>query len=104
MKILISTGYGAGWSTWNDENKDVARYILTYQPIIEALERGEGVGGNSTLVIQMCKECLEKFGYNSIYCGGVRNLCVKDVEPPFKINEYDGFESVQYFGGEEWYM
>lgn len=34
MKVLISPGFGAGWSTWNDSG------IATDVRIVDAFERG----------------------------------------------------------------
>ncbi len=89
MKILISPGYGAGWSTWADD-EEVARDIRTYQPIIDAIEKGEN---HMPLVDALEKEFKEKDKY--LYTGGADNLVVVEVEPPFYIDEYDGYESVK---------
>ena len=42
-KILYSPGWGAGWSTWNSSIP--TKFICEYQPIIEALEKGEDLIG-----------------------------------------------------------
>jgi hypothetical protein len=39
-KVLYSPGFGAGWSSWNSGEK--AKFMLEYQPLIDAIERGEG--------------------------------------------------------------
>lgn len=88
LKILISPGYGAGWSTWNDAA--VGRYVLTYQPIIEALERGEDI---TNQVKQLEKEIQERFDY-CLYTGGASQLVVTEVETPFVVEEYDGSEYI----------
>jgi len=92
MKVLVSRGYGAGWSTWNDKMKEVA----TYAPIIEFIEQGHSPGllegGDTThlLVRQMMRD-LE---LGSFYTGGACGLCVQEVDGPFYIEEYDGAERV----------
>ena len=103
MKVLISRGFGAGWSTWN--NGEVAKYMRTYTPIIEAIERGEKMSEGHPLVKQLQKECLEKFGVDYICVLGVDGLTVVDVEPPFKVDEYDGAESISKPGdSDDWVL
>lgn len=115
-KVLISRGFGAGWSTW--ASGDMAKFIARYTPIIEFLERG-GVFKESgrrysaknhedpwmdyeepgrELLRQMCEECQEKFG-DMPYLGGVDGLTVKYAEEGSPVYEYDGNESLTPFGG-----
>ena len=104
MKVIISAGYGAGWSTWNDGEE--GRYMLTYQPIIDALEAGKIVEENDPLVVQMQEEILDKFG-ESYVCvlGAGSDLRVVNAYPPFRVDEYDGFESISAPGdGSGWIM
>ena len=44
VRFSYSPGLGAGWSTWN--SGEIAKYMLDYQPIIEALECGEKIFDN----------------------------------------------------------
>ena len=112
-KILYSPGYGAGWTTWN--NGEVAKYMLTYQPIIDFLEAGnkftydecEHLGSKGKihpLLTQLQKECLEKFGEDYVCILGADNLEVAEVTGRVKINEYDGFESFDREGDDEGWM
>ena len=99
-KILYSPGYGAGWSSWN--TGDVAKYMLTYQPIIEHLET---VGGSvpASLLEQLQRECLEKFGTEYVCVLGAKDgLKVWIGEGPVRIEEYDGAESVVQPSDYEW--
>ena len=101
MKILISPGFGAGWSTWNSGH--VAEYMRTYWPIIDSIESGGGI--TSELIEQLEKECEERFGEKYVCTLGANNLIVKEAIPPFQIHEYDGFESIVYPGEDEtWIM
>ena len=104
MKILISPGYGAGWSTWN--SGDVAEYMRTYKPIIKAIEsRKFSMSESHTLVAKLQKECKEKFGETYVCVLGATGLIVENVTPPFKITEYDGSESITSPGdSEDWVM
>lgn len=114
-KILYSSDYGAGWSTWM--YKVPKEFSTQYQPIIEALEKGESLLGSNTkdrpyscnekelqqwvdnlhpAVKQFIKECKEKFDEEP-YLGGLRDLKVFECSDGSKvrINEYDGSESVE---------
>jgi hypothetical protein len=103
MKILISPGFGAGWSTW--AHGEVSRFVLTYQPIIEFLEAGGDTQDDKMdeLVEQLSNEIKEKFPDDPyFYGGGKLDLVVREVEPPFYIHEYDGSESIRYPSSDNW--
>lgn len=113
MKILISPGFGAGWSTWAGD--EVANYVLTYRPIIEAIERGEKIDEDGPYIKQLQKdldrdlahlidpnEKNEEDRHVYFYPGGARDLTVREVQGAFKINEYDGSESIQYRDDTDW--
>lgn len=94
-KILVSTGYGAGWSTWAPDDK--RKEIAEYQPIIDFIEAGgnprdldQRGGPNHDLIIQMMVD----LGLDRFYTGGADGLEVVEVDGPYLISEYDGWESV----------
>ena len=90
MKVLISPGYGAGWSTWEGAS------LATDARLIEAFERGISKEGMKELCVEL--------GYGDIYMGGFSDL--KIVEVPrgslFQIREYDGSEYIEIFNESEW--
>lgn len=90
MKVLISPGYGAGWSTW--EGKGLATDIR----IIDAFERGI----SEEEMHELCAE----LGYGDIYMGGFKNLIVEEIPAGtiFRIAEYDGYESIEEFDKSYW--
>jgi hypothetical protein len=100
-KILYSPRYGAGWTTWN--GGEAAKYMLTYQPIIDALERGEKLDKDSPVVLQLEQECLDKFGQD-ICVLGADKLQVATVSGRVRIHEYDGNESYEEEGDYEGWM
>jgi hypothetical protein len=89
-EVLYSTGYGAGWSTWMGDSRESREFALFYEPLIEALKRGDDIG---PVVEQFEKEYEAKFG-ESPYTGGASGLRVGIVEGDFMIEEYDGAESI----------
>lgn len=111
-KILISPDFGAGWSSWNDG--EVGRYMLTYQPIIDFLEagnsfayedcHGKDIGGKAThpLLIQLQKECMEKFEVDHVCVLGAEDLVVTEVSGLYRIKEYDGSESIEFANSIGW--
>lgn len=112
-KILYSPGYGAGWLTWSGlSDPEAKKFVLTYPPIIEYLESGETFtdpGWNSTdddlhpILRQFKQELADKFGEDSFYLGGAYQLKVEDTHGrAFNIDEYDGYESVEYEEESEW--
>ena len=94
MKILISRGFGAGWSTWaggSIEDKDsLARRALTYRPIIDAIESGDWRDECKRAAL---REKAEK-DLDGMYMGGFGDLVIEEVDGPFRVEEYDGSESV----------
>ncbi len=84
LGVLISKGFGAGWSTWNDEriayDKRVVEYWLNEHPSEAGM-----------------KEFLDSLGYSNTYMGGYNSLVVRYIPrgTVFCIHEYDGAESIE---------
>lgn len=98
MKVLISPGYGAGWSTWNDPR----------MAFDERLVRAFECGISEEDMKDLCMEC----GYGSdMYCeappymGGFDDLKVVEIPSGtwFRIAEYDGNEYIITFDEDDWY-
>jgi hypothetical protein len=82
--VLYSPGFGAGWSTWN--NNDLAFDA----DLVKAF-----VDGGKEAVIKVADE-----KYPDIYKGGLDDIEIEWVPQgtAFRINEYDGSESIEYIG------
>jgi hypothetical protein len=92
-KILVSYGFGAGWSTWS--HCEIATEImLTHPAVITALEAGQTVGVEHPSIIAMVQE-IEAAGGDAPYLGGLDGLAVVTVEGPFSVEDYDGNESIR---------
>ena len=83
MKVLISRGYGAGWSTWNEPE------LATDKRVIKAFESG--------MTYEEMEEYLKELGYKDVYMGGYGQCEIKEVPKGtyFRIDEYDGSEAIE---------
>lgn len=95
VAVLFSPGFGSGWSTWSgDEFKDWA----LFSPEVVAWVEGGKVGDIDEIVNSA-------HGYdNSFYLGGASDLEIDwiPVGTQFRIDEYDGSESVVVNHDEYW--
>ncbi len=90
VAVLISPGFGAGWSTWNREQLDM---------LFDA--------GLADLVLKGDPEQILAYAtvkWPNAYLGGLEDLIVAWVEQGqlIKINEYDGSESIEYRDSDDW--
>lgn len=93
VAVIISPGFGAGWSTWGDEkdkqamlfDAELARRIEAEAPYPEW-------------------EALAMSKWPDAYLGGLDQAVVEwvDVGDQFFVDEYDGSESLQFCGGPGW--
>ena len=89
VAVLVSPGYGAGWSTWADENQREA--ALFDKRFVEAAEAG---------VKDIEPIAAEVFGHEYFFCGGWCDIRIEwlPIGTRFKIDEYDGSETLREFG------
>jgi hypothetical protein len=82
VAVLYSPGYGAGWYSWHD------RLELVFDPAIVLMV----LNNQHNLIEEYVKD---KYG-NDIYLGGADQLKVDwlHIGTSFRINEYDGSESI----------
>jgi hypothetical protein len=83
VAVLISEGYGAGWSSWNDEYPD----MLFDPEIAQLVEDGK--------TYKEIDEVATK-KYPKAYLGGSGGLVVKwlPIGTQFIVEEYDGYEDL----------
>lgn len=86
VAVLITRGYGSGWSTSNKEHPEIL-----FDPATIAWVEG-GKKGKGALSADL------KARFKGIWLGGLDNLTVAWVPAgvPFEIAEYDGTESIRY--------
>lgn len=91
VAVLVSPGFGAGWSTWNTEHPE-----CVFDPaVVEWVENGK-VGPVPKLA--------ELRGWDYMYEGGAGDLIIYWLPEGsrFRIDEYDGSESLVLESEEEW--
>lgn len=104
VAVLYSPGYGAGWSTWSMVRGHDTE--LMFDPSIVTLveDRDAGKITDAQLVELVEAYCNQTYGDNEVYCGGVEDLRIEWIPEgtQFKINEYDGSESIEYKENDYW--
>ena len=103
--VLVSAGYGAGWSTWNSYKGEGELDLALDHRIIEWLLANAKVTTYEDSNIDWdiedvdeaaLKEYCESIGYHDVYCGGAEGLWIEWYRKGtlIRIEEYDGYESV----------
>ena len=90
VAVLYSPDYGAGWYTWNQENQD-----MIFDPtVVMFVEDGDLDKAEAYATLK----------WPDAYLGGLRDLRVEWIPEgtAFKINEYDGNESIEIRDGGQW--
>jgi len=89
VAVLVSPGYGAGWSTWAYAGDEDNRDFMLFDPTLVAMvERGDSVEAIESYVTAI---------HPHTYCGGADDLTIEwlPVGTAFRIHEYDGSESLE---------
>jgi len=91
VAVIISNGYGAGWSTWNPGPN---RETLVFHPkLVELIESGQC---NQDNMLALLTELIGKIDTVHVYLGGIEDLTIKWLPEGtrFRIEEYDGKEYI----------
>lgn len=88
VAVLYSPGWGAGWYTWNSSVPE-----CLFDPDIVEIVLGEKPGCISEIAERKWGASSDK-GY--FYSGGAEDLTVAWIPDgtPFRVDEYDGYESI----------
>ena len=86
VAVLVSRGYGAGWSTWTDE---VETYLF-HPKLVQMVEEER----HSEITTEWMEQ---ELGLDVSYTGGTDGLEIQwvPVGTKFVIHEYDGHESLK---------
>lgn len=92
VAVLISPGFGAGWSTWASD--ELAGRVLFDPAVVAWVESGK-VGDVP----------VDQYGDTYLYTGGAGQLTIEwlPLGTQFRISEYDGSEHIVLASEEEWY-
>ena len=96
VAVLVSPGFGAGWSTWAYSGEEDNRDFMLFDPTLVAMvERGDSVEAIESYVTGL---------YPHTYCGGADDLTIFWLPEgtAFRIHEYDGSESVEIRDEMDW--
>jgi hypothetical protein len=101
-EVLYSPGYGAGWSTWHSGPREEVEMMLFDEQLIAEIKR-EGKPTRAAY-----ESFFERFatrfpGSELPYSGGFFDLRVGTVTGPFRIEEYDGHETIQEAAQTDWF-
>lgn len=107
VAILISAGFGAGWSSWNTielaYDKRVVEYWLAHKDDEEWMAAIDKFLENNAIQ-QQAKNDFAMMGYPNVYFGGFNDIKLiwVPIGTKFRINEYDGAESIYTEDMDNW--
>ena len=99
VAVLVSHGYGAGWSTWNCKelayDKRVVEFWLEHKDDVEYISDIQRIGTKSN---SEARKFFKDLGYGDVYFGGIGGIKMEVVPKgmPFVIEEYDGAEHIEF--------
>jgi hypothetical protein len=90
VAVLVSTDFGAGWSTWNNQYPE----ILFDPIVVNHLDPNYGVLYDTEKYNTITDYLIDK--YDGGYFGGLSGLTIEWVQKglEFMIDEYDGSETL----------
>lgn len=91
IAVLVSGGFGAGFSTWHDKRMAYDRRVVQFL-MANHLDEDDLTNGQ-------IEKFLYDIGYENVYLGGWWGLYIEwvPVGRLFRLTEYDGAESVELF-------
>ncbi len=95
VAVLVSPGYGAGWSTWSSS---FSEFLIFDRRLVELAEKK----ADEAAVKQVLEE---QFGDAYIHTSGWRDIRIEwvPVGTMFRITEYDGNESIEINNDVKWH-
>jgi hypothetical protein len=108
IKVLVSPGFGAGWSTWFSTLTPAQEYATITDPRLIALAEDRTLDRHDDATLDRVRATLlEVLGPDGqdLYIGGWEDIAVREIPVGtlFKIREYDGSESIETFRPEFWF-
>lgn len=101
--VLVSPGWGAGWSTWGTPelayDKRIVEFWLSHKDDEKFMREIDAFSDNNAAKCE-AREFFNSIGYEKMpYMGGFNQICLEFVPKgvPFRISEYDGNETLETF-------
>ena len=93
VAVLVSHGFGAGWSTWAYDNDPDVRDGMVFDAVLVA----HILAGDRDAAVQYAQEKYYALHVLHAHIGGIEELTVHWVPQgeQFEITEYDGAESLR---------
>ncbi len=95
MAVAVSHNYGAGWGTWEGMELAVDKRVIE---VIQHFQENK-------INFEEAKKAIDYFyPHKNIYYGGFDDIKIEWVPlgEMFRINEYDGLESIVIFRDDSW--
>ena len=105
VAILVSPGFGAGWSTWNDANlscdKRVVEFYFQHKDDKQFLKKLDDIDSKEA---KNAENLFKSWGYEGVYFGGFSDIEVHwlPVGTKYRITEYDGCETIETVDSINW--
>ena len=106
IAVLVSSGFGAGWSTWNQRelayDKRVVEFWLEHKNDKAFIACLEDLEENKTK--EKVLKLFKSWGYSGVYFGGFSDIALEwvPIGTWFKVSEYDGSESITYLANDSY--
>ena len=96
VAVLYSPGFGAGWSSWADDQEQETVLLFDANLVSMAMNKAQET--------EVRKYLSQVFPDRLPYTGGWKNISIEWMAPRtfFRVREYDGSESFEYYHTMEW--
>ena len=92
VAVLYSPGFGAGWYSWNTETPEMLFDPVVVQAVLDGMNKHD-------------LSALAEERYPDAYVRGIEQITIKWLPEStmFRIEEYDGSESVVTYTNDVWF-
>lgn len=100
VAVLYSPQYGGGWYSWNSDFRH-RKQLLFHPVLVQMVEENRHEEITEEFICELLQIPMD---YSLYVGGGVHDLKIAWVPEgtPFRIDEYDGYESVVMQSQDDW--